>query len=79
MSSTVNSIITNRDRDCLACRIISGGGLIGAGLYVSYNSKKLQKTKGKAVMYTLASGLVLLGTTRILNLPPFRNQFTNHN
>ncbi|XP_046833061.1 uncharacterized protein LOC124954194 [Vespa velutina] len=77
MSSTINSVITNRDRDCLACRIISGGGLIGSGIYVYYHSKKLQKPKGKTVMYTIASALVLLGTARIMDLPPFRNQF-NH-
>ncbi|KAI4499709.1 hypothetical protein M0802_005279 [Mischocyttarus mexicanus] len=77
MPSTVNSIITNRDRDCLSCRIVSGGGLIGSSLYVTYYTNQLQKTKGKAVMYTIASGLALLGTARILNLPPFRNQFTN--
>lgn len=59
MSSTINSIITNRDRDCLACRIVSGGGLIGSGLYVLYHSKKLQKPKGKAVLYTITGGMCI--------------------
>lgn len=54
MSTT--SIITNRDRDCLACRIVSGSGLIGAGLYVAYHSKKFNKTPGKFVMSAIAGG-----------------------
>ncbi|CAK9826662.1 hypothetical protein ANTRET_LOCUS4469 [Anthophora retusa] len=76
-TSTVRSIITNRNRDCLSCRIVSGIGLIGSGLYVSHHSKKFQKTVGKAVMYSIGSALVFLGTARVLDLPPFRNQF-NH-
>ncbi|KAK2576003.1 hypothetical protein KPH14_007362 [Odynerus spinipes] len=77
MSSTVNSIITSRNRDCLGCRIVSGLGLVGSGLYVSHHSRKLQNSKGKTAMYTIGSALVFLGTARIMDLPPFRNQF-NH-
>ncbi|CAK9818525.1 hypothetical protein ANTQUA_LOCUS9835 [Anthophora quadrimaculata] len=76
-TSTVRSIITNRNRDCLSCRIVSGIGLIGSGLYVSHHSKKFQKNVGKAVMYSIGSALVFLGIARVLDLPPFRNQF-NH-
>ncbi|CAL7942226.1 unnamed protein product [Xylocopa violacea] len=76
-ASTVKSIIKNRDRDCLSCRIFSGCGLIGSGLYVSYHSKKFQQNIGRIVMYSIGSALVLLGTARVLDLPPFRHQF-NH-
>lgn len=55
-TTTVKSIINNRNRDCLSCRIISGCGLIGSGLYVSHHSKKFQKTIGKTVMYSIGSG-----------------------
>ncbi|KAK0079047.1 hypothetical protein PV326_008988 [Microctonus aethiopoides] len=40
------SVITNRDRNCLACRLTSGCGLIGAGLYVAYQSKKFNRKPG---------------------------------
>lgn len=53
---TETSIITNRDRDCLSCRLVSGTGLIGLGLYVSYHSKKFNRTPGKFIMFSLASG-----------------------
>ncbi|XP_076292172.1 uncharacterized protein LOC143214703 [Lasioglossum baleicum] len=76
ITGTVNSFIKNRDRDCLGCRIFSGCGLIGSGLYVSYHTKKFQNM-GKPIMYSIASGLMLLGTARILDLPPFRKQL-NH-
>ncbi|CAK9818280.1 hypothetical protein ANTPLA_LOCUS9707 [Anthophora plagiata] len=76
-TSTVKSIITNRNRDCLSCRIVSGIGLIGSGLYVSHHSKKFQKNVGKVIMCSIGSAFILLGTARVLDLPPFRNQF-NH-
>lgn len=97
------SVITNRDRNCLACRLISGCGLIGAGFYVSYQSKKFNRKPGVIFMYSVATSkylvtyinlyryksiqffvciifyfcfflaLGLLGTARILDLPPFRH------
>lgn len=56
--STVRNIINNRNRDCLGCRIFSGCGLIGSGLYVAYHSKKFQKKIGKTIMYSIGSGNV---------------------
>ncbi|XP_033198522.1 uncharacterized protein LOC117242635 [Bombus vosnesenskii] len=76
-TSTVKGMISNRNRDCLGCRIFSGCGLIGSGLYVAYHSKKFQKWTGKTTMYTMGSALMLLGTARVLDLPPFRKQ-SNH-
>lgn len=55
-TSTIKSMISNRNRDCLGCRIFSGCGLIGSGLYVAYHSKKFQKWTGKTTMYTMGSG-----------------------
>ncbi|XP_011878138.1 PREDICTED: uncharacterized protein LOC105567685 [Vollenhovia emeryi] len=72
---TVNSMISNRNRDCLECRLLSGGGLVAAGLYVCHHSKQYQKQAGKAAMYSVASVLVLLGTARIFDLPPFQDKF----
>jgi len=54
---TVNSMISNRNRDCLECRLLSGGGLVAAGLYVCHHSKQYQKQVGKAAMYSVASGM----------------------
>lgn len=57
--STSPSVVTSRDRDCFLCRITSGSGLIGAGLYVSYHSKKFNKKPGKTMMFSIASGKLL--------------------
>ncbi|XP_033217097.1 uncharacterized protein LOC117172913 [Belonocnema kinseyi] len=77
MTETVKSVITNRDRGCLGCRLISGCGLFGSGMYVSYHSKKFQKLPGKSIMLTVGGALMALGTARVFDLPPFQNQF-NH-
>lgn len=53
---TVNSIVSNRNRDCFECRMLSGGGLVAAGLYVCHHSKQYQHQAGKAAMYSVASG-----------------------
>ncbi|XP_017875998.1 uncharacterized protein LOC108622568 [Ceratina calcarata] len=76
-TSTVKSMINNRSRDCLSCRIFSGCGLIGSGLYVWHHTKNMQKPIGKTVMYSIGTGLMVLGTTRVFDLPPFRNQFSH--
>ncbi|XP_012240873.1 uncharacterized protein LOC100740865 isoform X2 [Bombus impatiens] len=53
-TSTIKSMISNRNRDCLGCRIFSGCGLIGSGLYVAYHSKKFQKWTGKTTIFNAA-------------------------
>lgn len=63
-------LIEQRPRDCIACKLISGGGLIGAGCYVAYNARNFQKI-GKIGMMGFSSGLAFLGTARLLDLPPF--------
>lgn len=56
--SEITSIVSSRNRDCTGCRIISGSGLIGAGLYIAYHSQKLQKTVGKTVMFGIAASKI---------------------
>lgn len=55
MTAEVNSVISRR-HDCASCKIISGCGLIGAGLYVLQASRKLERNTGKSIMATVASG-----------------------
>ncbi|XP_014205925.1 uncharacterized protein LOC106637599 [Copidosoma floridanum] len=70
------SIIASRNRECTACRVVSGSGLIGAGIYVAYHSQKLNKLPGKVMMFGLAATIGGLGVARIWDLPPFRHQFS---
>ncbi|OXU20821.1 uncharacterized protein LOC116417258 [Nasonia vitripennis] len=77
--SEATSIVSNRDRECFSCRLVSGTGLVGAGLYIGYHSKNLQKTVGKTIMLCIAGTTFGLGVARILDLPPFRHQFEHKN
>ncbi|XP_018365595.1 PREDICTED: uncharacterized protein LOC108762882 [Trachymyrmex cornetzi] len=70
-------MISNRNRDCIVCRVLSGSGLVAAGLYSYHHSKQYQKQIGKAAMCSVASVLILLGTARIFDLPPFQDKFKN--
>lgn len=33
--------MSDDSKDCWQCRLVSGGGLMGAGFYVSHHGKKL--------------------------------------
>lgn len=76
-SSIVNSVINNRKRDCLGCRMFSGIGLLGSGLYVYHHTKKFQGNITVPIMYSIGSALIALGIARVLDLPPFRDQFSD--
>ncbi|KAK8780058.1 hypothetical protein V5799_018609 [Amblyomma americanum] len=58
------------DNDCLACRLVGSGGLLGASAYVWYHSRNL-KGLGKFAAFTLCGGLSYLGCARLASLPPF--------
>lgn len=49
------SIITQRSRDCVPCKLISGGGLVGSGLYIAYHGRKFEGIGAKA-MFTASFG-----------------------
>lgn len=71
---TVNSMISNRNRDCLECRLLSGSGLVAAGLYVCHHSKQYQKQVGKAAMYSVASGMSGSSERRVGGSFPLRGK-----
>lgn len=50
-----NSILAKRHKDCFACRIVSGTGLIAMGAYVWYHSKTRSKA-GKVIMIGVSTG-----------------------
>ncbi|XP_023287567.1 uncharacterized protein LOC111673876 [Orussus abietinus] len=74
MSEPAAKIDINGKHDCMSCRIISGCVLVGAGFFVLRESKKSKNISGKAVMSSLATALVVLGTASVFNLSPFQNQ-----
>lgn len=75
MSDPIRELVMNRDRDCMTCRITSGAGLMGAGLYLCYFARTQASRFGKSVMYSFGIGALGLGTARLLDLKPFHGQF----
>ncbi len=46
----------NNSQDCLACRIISGTGLIGAATYIGFEARKNSNKWGKIAMSCIGLG-----------------------
>ncbi|XP_055603167.1 uncharacterized protein LOC129751591 [Uranotaenia lowii] len=65
------SAIANRHKDCLPCRLVSGTGVIGMGIYVYVQAKKRPQAVGRSAMYGVAAVAAGIGVTRILDVYPF--------
>jgi len=57
--------------DCLGCRLVGGGGCLGASVYVSYHASKNTHPLGRSLSFLFAGGLAFVGVTRLMGLPPF--------
>lgn len=57
--------------DCLECRLVSGGGLMCASLYVGYHASRNPHPVGKLVTFIAAGALGGIAVSRLLKLPPF--------
>uniref|UniRef100_A0A905AWG8 Distal membrane-arm assembly complex protein 1-like domain-containing protein n=1 Tax=Glossina morsitans morsitans TaxID=37546 RepID=A0A905AWG8_GLOMM len=53
--------------DCLECRLISGIGSIGVGLYLYYQSLQRKRFE-RYTMKIICAGAVLVGLARLLNM-----------
>ncbi|XP_017481880.1 PREDICTED: uncharacterized protein LOC108370938 [Rhagoletis zephyria] len=53
-------------KDCLACRLISGFGLIAMGAYILSQSKNRRKIEMNT-MRLLSGGIMFLGIARLSN------------
>ncbi|XP_017119295.1 uncharacterized protein LOC108140807 [Drosophila elegans] len=51
--------------DCVACRLISGIGLLGIGAYILAQAKKRPKPLENYTMKSLAAAVGLLGVARL--------------
>lgn len=50
------SVVYNRPRDCLSCRVISGTGVLGAGLYIGKQALSIKAGYGRGIMLMAATG-----------------------
>ncbi|KAK3882713.1 hypothetical protein Pcinc_012919 [Petrolisthes cinctipes] len=64
-------IMARDSSDCLGCRLVGGGGLMGASFYVAYQGSRNTNTRGRLFTYLFAGALGGVGITRLFRLPPF--------
>lgn len=59
-STQESSVVAKRFDDCLPCRLISGFGVIGIGLYLSHQGRKQTGKFSKYALLGLATGKIAL-------------------
>lgn len=67
------SIVAQRHvvkEDCIACRLISGGGLIGISLY-TFTQARNHKSFNKAGLMAVTAVVAGVGAARLLDIYPF--------
>ncbi|XP_031639807.1 uncharacterized protein LOC116351801 [Contarinia nasturtii] len=62
----------NYGDDCSSCRLVSGVGIIGMGIYVLTAAKKQKTVFSRNFIYCVSAGVIGLGAARLLALPPFQ-------
>ncbi|KAH8280059.1 hypothetical protein KR018_002653 [Drosophila ironensis] len=55
----------SQEVDCLACRLVSGFGLLGIGAYLLAQAKKRPKPLENYTMKSLAAAVGMLGVARL--------------
>lgn len=65
------SVVASRHKDCLPCRIVSGTGVLGMGVYVWVQAKKRPQAVGRYAMYGVAAVAGSVGIARLLDVYPF--------
>uniref|UniRef100_A0A182VQT1 Distal membrane-arm assembly complex protein 1-like domain-containing protein n=1 Tax=Anopheles minimus TaxID=112268 RepID=A0A182VQT1_9DIPT len=66
-----DSVISNRHKDCLPCRLISGFGVIGMGVYIALHGQKRPTKLGRYSMFGVATVAGGVGLARLLDVYPF--------
>ncbi|RZF38887.1 hypothetical protein LSTR_LSTR017438 [Laodelphax striatellus] len=60
--------------DCMPCRLISGFGVFGMGIYVHFQARYYKNVFSKRITQSLGIGVCGIGIARLLDLPPFRKE-----
>lgn len=79
MPDEPSSIVAKRhghEENCLGCRIVSGGGLLGIAAYIATQSNRAKQNTAvyKACLLTISTGVAGLGVARIFDLYPFKHK-----
>lgn len=60
--------------DCIGCRLVGGGGCLGASAYVVYHGSKNSHPLGRIFTFLFAGALGGIGVSRLFGLPPFEKK-----
>uniref|UniRef100_A0A182N502 Distal membrane-arm assembly complex protein 1-like domain-containing protein n=1 Tax=Anopheles dirus TaxID=7168 RepID=A0A182N502_9DIPT len=66
-----DSVVSNRHKDCMPCRLVSGLGVIGMGVYIARHAQKRPNKFGRYSMLTVAAAAGGIGVARLLDVYPF--------
>nr|XP_040223657.2 uncharacterized protein LOC120950015 [Anopheles coluzzii] len=66
-----DSVVSNRHKDCLPCRLVSGFGVIGMGVYIAVQAQKRTKPLGRFTMLGIAAVAGSIGIARLADVYPF--------
>ncbi|XP_050071691.1 uncharacterized protein LOC126559564 [Anopheles maculipalpis] len=66
-----DSVVSNRHKDCIPCRLISGFGVIGMGMYIALHAQKRPNPLGRYSMFGIATAAGSIGIARLLDVYPF--------
>ncbi|XP_052889507.1 uncharacterized protein LOC128297843 [Anopheles moucheti] len=66
-----DSVVSNRHKDCMPCRLVSGFGVIGMGVYIALQGQKRPNKLGRYSMFGIATVAGSIGVARLLDVYPF--------
>lgn len=55
-SESSNKEVVSEPEDCLGCRLVGGGGCLGASAYVAYHASRNTKRIGRSLTFVFAGG-----------------------
>lgn len=61
-------------KDCFGCRIVSGVGVCGIGLYVAHHARNQSKAIQRNPMFLISAGVIGIGLARLFNTYPFKTK-----
>ncbi|XP_058060462.1 uncharacterized protein LOC131211125 [Anopheles bellator] len=66
-----DSVVASRHKDCWPCRLVSGFGVIGIGVYIALQAQKRPHKVARYTMQTVALAAGSIGVARLLDVYPF--------
>ncbi|XP_035781922.1 uncharacterized protein LOC118461110 [Anopheles albimanus] len=66
-----DSVVSSRHKDCLPCRLVSGFGVIGMGVWMALQAQKRPNKLSRYTIHAVAIAAGGIGVARLLDVYPF--------